>query len=152
MHKDVVMERDITKANIEYSIDILIQYKKGETNLNDASAIFSELTGVELNTAKKYISAMKRENVIEFIVLNAFFPNSIYYCLNKVAVHVDRLNKFNQINPINNLSFCIDKLERNMRYTNIKDIQTIGLEPYLDNLKSEVYALNNEVNRIYFNF
>ena len=39
-----------------------------------------------------------------------------------------------------------------MRYTNIKDIQTIGLETYLDNLKSEVYALNNEANKIYFNF
>tara|TARA_Y200000002_G_C22664399_1_gene657309 strand:+ start:927 stop:1859 length:933 start_codon:yes stop_codon:yes gene_type:complete len=101
---------------------------------------------------KTHKSEFEYENVIEFIVLNAFFPNSIYYCLNKIAVHVDRLNKFNQINPINNLSFCIDKLERNMRYTNIKDIQTIGLEPYLDDLKSEVYALNNEANRIYFNF
>lgn len=66
MHKDIVMERDITKTNIEYSIDILIQYKKGEINLNDASTIFRDLTGIELNTAKKYISAMKRENVIEF--------------------------------------------------------------------------------------
>ena len=42
MHKDVIMERDNTKTNVEYLIDMLIQYKRGEININDASAIFAE--------------------------------------------------------------------------------------------------------------
>ena len=100
---------------------------------------------------KTYKSVFYLNNVIEFIVLNPFFPNSIYYCLQKISVHIERLNKFNDINPINNLSFKIDKLESTMRYTKIEDLKAIGLEPFLDNLKSEVILLNQEVNTIYFN-
>lgn len=100
---------------------------------------------------KTYKSVFYLNNVIEFIVLNPFFPNSIYYCLQKISVHIERLNKFNDINPINNLSFKIDKLESTMRYTKIEGLKAIGLEPFLDNLKSEVILLNQEVNTIYFN-
>ena len=60
------MERDISKTNIEYSIDILLQYKKGELNLGDASNIFSDLTGLELQRAKEFISSMERKNIIQF--------------------------------------------------------------------------------------
>ncbi len=100
---------------------------------------------------KKYKTISYSNNIIEFIVLNPFFPNSIYYCLKKISVHVERLNKFNKINPINNLSFSIDQLESNMRYTKIEDFQNVGLELFLDNLKSKVNLLNDEVNSIYFN-
>ena len=56
---------------------------------------------------KAYKSVFNSKNIIEFIVLNPFFPNSIYYCLNKIAVHSNRLNKFNDINPINDMSFRV---------------------------------------------
>ena len=68
---------------------------------------------------KAYKSVFNSKNIIEFIVLNPFFPNSIYYCLNKIAVHSNRLNKFNDINPINDMSFRVDKLDSNLRYMKI---------------------------------
>ena len=60
------MQKNVPKTNIEYSIDILLQYKKGEINLHDACAVFSDLTGVRPHIAREYISAMKRKNIIQF--------------------------------------------------------------------------------------
>ena len=76
---------------------------------------------------KAYKSVFNSKNIIEFIVLNPFFPNSIYYCLNKIAVHSNRLNKFNDINPINDMSFRVDKLDSNLRYMKIDNLLHLSL-------------------------
>jgi uncharacterized alpha-E superfamily protein len=100
---------------------------------------------------KAYKSVFNSKNIIEFIVLNPFFPNSIYYCLNKIAVHSNRLNKFNDINPINDMSFRVDKLDSNLRYMKIDNLLHDGLESFLENLKSEMSSLNKEIDMVYFN-
>ena len=101
---------------------------------------------------KAYKSVFNSKNIIEFIVLNPFFPNSIYYCLNKIAVHSNRLNKFNDINPINDMSFRVDKLDSNLRYMKIDNLLHDGLESFLENLKSEMSSLNKEIVMVYFNY
>ena len=100
---------------------------------------------------KTYKSVFNSKNIIEFIVLNPFFPNSIYYCLNKISVNSNRLNKFNGINPINDMSFRVDKLDSRLRYMKIDTLMYIGLESFLENLKSEMSSLNKEIDMIYFN-
>lgn len=100
---------------------------------------------------KTYKSEFDPNNIIELIVLNPFFPNSIYYCLEKISVHVERLNKFNNINPINNLSFKVDKLESNLRYTKISTLKAFGIASFLEKLKAEINELNEEINNTYFN-
>jgi len=100
---------------------------------------------------KTYKSVFNSKNIIEFIVLNPFFPNSIYYCLNKISVHSNRLNKFNGINPINDMSFRVDKLDSRLRYMKIDKLLHTGLESFLENLKSEMGSLNKEIDMIYFN-
>ncbi len=100
---------------------------------------------------KAYKSVFNSKNIIEFIVLNPLFPNSIYYCLNKIAVHSNRLNKFNDINPINDMSFRVDKLDSNLRYMKIDNLLHDGLESFLENLKSEMSSLNKEIDMVYFN-
>lgn len=130
---------------------------------SNSSDIFDELEGhvywknllVSVGGYQQFVKAYKSDfnskNINEFIILNPFFPNSIYYCLKKIVVHSNRLNKFNDINPINDMSFRVEKLDNNLRYMKIENLLRTGLESFLENIKSEISLLNKEIDMIYFN-
>ena len=55
---------NIDSSEISGSIDILIQYKKGEINLTQASHTFALLTGLDVSIAEKFVRNLSRDNVI----------------------------------------------------------------------------------------
>lgn len=100
---------------------------------------------------RTYKPVFHTENVIQMIVLNPYFPRSIYYCLKKLSIHIERLNKFNNINSMNDLTFLIGKLESNLRFTKIGTLKQIGLENFLTEMKAELNQLSIEIDDVYFN-
>ena len=52
------------QQRIDATIDILIAYKKGETNLEDAVAEFCFLSGFNKTSARKFLTGMSRDNVL----------------------------------------------------------------------------------------
>ena len=100
---------------------------------------------------RTYKSVFHTENVMQMIVLNPYFPRSIYYCLKKLSIHIERLNNFNNINSMNDLSFLIGKLESNLRFTKIENLKQIGLEKFLIEMKVEIQQLSDEIDTVYFN-
>ena len=59
------MKNEIPES-VLHTVDVLMQYKKGEINLTQASIIFSDLTGIDQEIGAKYIKNLNRENVIKF--------------------------------------------------------------------------------------
>ena len=59
------MENEVPES-VLHTLDVLIQYKKGEINLTQASIIFSNLTGIDQEIGAKHIKSISRDNVIKF--------------------------------------------------------------------------------------
>ena len=59
--KDFVMN---DQQRIDATIDILIAYKRGKTNLEDAVAEFCFLSGLNETSARKFLTGMSRDNVL----------------------------------------------------------------------------------------
>ena len=52
------------KQRIDATIDILIAYKRGKTNLEDAVAEFGFLSGLNETSSRKFLTGMSRDNVL----------------------------------------------------------------------------------------
>lgn len=52
------------KQRIDATIDILIAYKRGKTNLEDAVAEFCFLSGLNETSSRKFLTGMSRDNVL----------------------------------------------------------------------------------------
>lgn len=98
---------------------------------------------------KTYKSIFKVENIIEMIAINEHFPRSIRYSINKLNIHIERLNRFNQLID-RDLLFTIGKLKNTLDYTTINSIKDIGLDQFLENLKYDLNEISININKLYF--
>ena len=98
---------------------------------------------------KTYKSIFKVENIIEMIAINENFPRSIRYSIMKLYIHIERLNNFNQLTH-NKLLFHVGKLKNTLQYTTIDTIKKIGLQNFLDEIKSDLNIISSYINKIYF--
>jgi len=98
---------------------------------------------------KTYKSIFKVENIIEMIAINEHFPRSIRYSINKLNIHIERLNRFNQLID-RDLLFTIGKLKNTLDYTTINSIKNIGLNQFLENLKYDLNEISININKLYF--
>ena len=99
---------------------------------------------------KTYKSIYKIENVVKMIAVNENFPRSIIYSVNKLNVHIGRLNEFNQIKA-GELTFTVGKLKNHLKYSTIESIKQNGLVQFLDDIKLELNKISNSINKTYFN-
>jgi len=99
---------------------------------------------------KTYKSIYKIENVVKMIAVNENFPRSIIYSVNKLNVHIERLNEFNQIKA-GELNFTVGKLKNHLKYSTIESIKQNGLVQFLDDIKLELNKISNSINKTYFN-
>jgi uncharacterized alpha-E superfamily protein len=98
---------------------------------------------------KTYKSIFKVENIIEMISINEHFPRSIRYSIKKLNIHIERLNRFNQLNDTE-LIFNIGKLKNTLDYTTIDTIKKMGLHQFLKNIKHDLNEISISINKLYF--
>ena len=83
------------------------------------------------------------------IVVNESFPRSIIYSVNKLQVHIKRLNEFNKINN-KDLIFTVGKLKNSLKYTTIQSIKSQGIDVFLKEIKIALNQISVNINRTYF--
>ena len=98
---------------------------------------------------KTFKSIFNIENIIEMIVVNESFPRSIIYSVNKLQVHIKRLNEFNKINN-KDLIFTVGKLKNSLKYTTIGSIKSQGIDVFLKEIKIALNQISVNINRTYF--
>ena len=98
---------------------------------------------------KTYKSIFNVENIIEMIAINEYFPRSIKYSINKLHIHIERLNKFNQLTE-KELLFNIGKLKNTLDYTSIESIKEKGLHHFLEQIKYDLKEISTNINKLYF--
>ena len=137
------------------SIDFLsvriISLDKKSQNLSESffwRNLLISIGGYQLYV-KTYKSIFNVENIIEMIAINENFPRSIKYSINKLQIHIERLNNFNQLKN-NELMFYAGKLKNTLKYSTIGSIEEIGLQNFLEDIKQELNDISVNINKIYF--
>jgi len=98
---------------------------------------------------KKYKSSFSEDNVIKIIFQEQLFPKSLYYCINKLSRHIEQLIHTNEL-VRNDLEFLLGKLESTIKFTTLENINDIGLNNFIENIKSDIRNISFSINDVYF--
>ena len=83
------------------------------------------------------------------ILINNNFPRSVKYGVNKLKLHIKRLNTFNELKKTESF-FLAEKLENNLKFNTNKILNSKGLRFFLDDLIKEINELSIKINEDYF--
>jgi uncharacterized alpha-E superfamily protein len=98
---------------------------------------------------KKHKSTFNEEHVIRMVFQDKLFPRSVYYCINKLSRHIERLIESNELEK-NNIEFLLGKLESTIKYTTIENINEQGLDNFINDIKEDIRNISLNVNAVYF--
>ena len=98
---------------------------------------------------KTYKSIFNIENIIEMITINKYFPRSIFYSVEKLNIHIKRLNEYNKLSD-KKLNFKIGKLRNDVKYTTLETLKNKGIKEFLREVKFQVNQISEFINQIYF--
>ena len=98
---------------------------------------------------KTYKSIFNVENIIEMITINEYFPRSIFYSIEKLNIHLKRLNEYNKLSD-KKLKFKIGKLRNDIKYTTLETLKSNGIKEFLREVKFQVNQISESINQIYF--
>lgn len=103
-----------------------------------------------LNTYRRLYGNIEPGNVVEFLVLNKYFPRSIYFCIREAenCLHMISGNKGDGY--VNKAERSIGELCAKLEFAEANEIIDFGLHEYLDNLQIKINEISNEINGNYF--
>ena len=88
--------------------------------------------------------------IVEFLVLNRFFPRSIYYCLTEAEKSLYRLSNSNGKGFKNSAEKKLGSLGSQLEYYDVNDVIGIGLHEFLDDLQLKINHISNAIHSNYF--
>ncbi len=135
---------DVKFSELEYSLD-------ETTDPTYWKYFLLSISGYEL-FLKSYRSALDSSNVLHQIVWNDDFPRSIIYSVNRIQKSFETLKSDKTSESYKVLSFMIGQLESSIRYSDLKDLQQVGLKEYLQKIKNDLFAIADALNHYYFAF
>lgn len=135
---------DVKFSELEYSLD-------ETTDPTYWKYFLLSISGYEL-FLKSYRSALDSSNVLHQIVWNDDFPRSIIYSVNRIQKSFETLKGDKTSESYKVLSFMIGQLESSIRYSDLKDLQQVGLKEYLQKIKNDLFAIADALNHYYFAF
>lgn len=140
------------------SIDILdVKFSEIDYSLEETTDptywkfLLLSISGYEL-FLKSYQSTLDSKNILHQIIWNEHFPRSIIYSINRLKKSFETLKDDKDSERYKAISFMIGKLESSICYSDLKDLQEIGLKDYLQKLKTDLFTIGNAFNHYYFAF
>ncbi|MEQ9051848.1 MAG: alpha-E domain-containing protein, partial [Marinoscillum sp.] len=102
-----------------------------------------------LNAYKQMYGKIDPGNIVEYLVLNAFFPRSILFCL------INAENCLHEISDAkrgytNLAEKEIGNLRADLEFADINDVFEFGLHEYLDKLQGRINDISTAVYEQYF--
>ncbi|UKM64889.1 alpha-E domain-containing protein [Flavobacteriaceae bacterium GSB9] len=98
---------------------------------------------------KTYKSVFKEEHIIQMVFQDKQFPKSVHYCIDKLNRHINKLIETGQLEK-NNLEFLLGKLESEIKYTTIENINNMGLNHFINGIKEDIKNISSNINAVYF--
>lgn len=101
------------------------------------------------NAYRRIHGQIKPEAIVEYLVLDRFFPRSILFCLMNAeeCLHEISQSKRGYSNPVEK---AIGNLRADIEFADINDVFQEGLHEYLDKLQIRINEISNLIHEEYF--
>lgn len=103
------------------------------------------------NTYRRVHGNIEPSGVVEFLVLNKYFPRSIFFCLSEAEQCLYKISDSNGKGFSNMAEKKIGSLRSQLEYHDVNDVISYGLHEYLDELQLKINEISNAIHDIFFN-
>jgi uncharacterized alpha-E superfamily protein len=100
---------------------------------------------------KVYTADLRADRVAEFLLLNTVFPHSIRFCMERIQSAVRSLPEGSQ-KATARLGRLTGRLRAALSFSNIEEIMSAGLHPWLDNVRRQLEQIHVGIREAYVDY
>jgi uncharacterized alpha-E superfamily protein len=98
---------------------------------------------------KFYVAQVEPDKVVEFLILNEFFPRSIRFCAQELNYSLRRISGCSSEHYTNLAEKLAGRLVAELNYSALEDIKTVGMHQYMDDLQVKLNAIGEGIFQTY---
>ena len=98
---------------------------------------------------KFYVAQVEPDKVVEFLILNEFFPRSIRFCAQSLNDALRRISGCKEEHFTNQAEKLAGRLVAELNYSALEDIKTVGMHKYMDELQIKLNAIGEAIFKTY---
>ncbi|WP_194774345.1 alpha-E domain-containing protein [Pararhodonellum marinum] len=102
------------------------------------------------NTYRRLYGNIDPSSVVEFLVLNKYFPRSVFYCLKAAEECLFKISGSNGQGFSNSAEKAMGELRSRLEYDDVEDVIKSGLHEYLDDLQFKLNQISNHIDTNFF--
>lgn len=111
------------------------------------TALLKSVSG--FNAYRRMFGKIDPANIVEYLVLNRYFPRSIFFCLLEAERCLHEISKA-PLGFSNPAEKAIGNLRSDLEYADVKDVFQYGLHEYLDQLQEHLNQISTAIDDQYF--
>ena len=98
---------------------------------------------------KFYVAQVEPDKVVEFLILNEFFPRSIRYCVLALNDALRRISGCKEEHFTNLAEKLAGRLVAELNYSALEDIKTVGMHEYMDEVQTKLNTVGEAIFQTY---
>jgi uncharacterized alpha-E superfamily protein len=98
---------------------------------------------------KFYVAQVEPDKVVEFLILNEFFPRSIRFCAQALDEALRRISGCTGEHFTNQAEKLTGRLVAELNYSALEDIKTVGMHQYMDELQIKLNTIGEAIFQTY---
>jgi uncharacterized alpha-E superfamily protein len=102
------------------------------------------------NTYRRLYGNIEPAKVVEFLVLNKYFPRSVFFCLREAENCLYKITGGQESGYRNNAEKAMGELRSQLEFADVTDVINKGLHEYLDDLQLRINQISNKVDAHFF--
>ncbi len=102
------------------------------------------------NAYRRVYGKIAPTTIVEYLVLNKYFPRSILFCLINVEACLLEISAYKGRGYSNNAEKAIGNLRADLEYADISEVFEFGLHEYLNQLQIRLNDISSEIYEQYF--
>ncbi|MDH4081336.1 MAG: alpha-E domain-containing protein [Nitrospira sp.] len=147
--------KDIERANHTARLlvhPILLQMSHEPTELSDLHQCVAVLKSASAYEAYRKVSrsVVLPEKIVEFLLLNQYFPRSVRFCARGLRQHIERLMDKSSRVVDREPARLIGQMAADLDFATLEEIHEIGLESFLTEVLRQLDRITMAVSRTYF--
>ena len=98
---------------------------------------------------KFYVAQVEPDKVVEFLILNEFFPRSIRFSVQSLDEGLRRISGCGEEKFTNRAEKLAGRLVAELNYSALEDIKTVGMHRYMDELQGKLNEIGESIDITY---
>ncbi|UJP63433.1 alpha-E domain-containing protein [Mongoliitalea daihaiensis] len=102
------------------------------------------------NTYRRLYGNIEPSAVVEFLLLNKFFPRSVFFCIKEAERCLHNISGNKETGFRNSAEKSVGELRSKLEFTDVEEIIEVGLHEYIDQLQIKINQISNRINDNFF--